>query len=186
MRTIPPLAAGVIFVVTCVLSEEVPAAQSAIEGDVQLDMMWQLPARLAGLLLIVVQTLSLASTGRAVLWHLRWPAKYLMGSYLLNLNFLDLCLLSPQVRWSAPQLSFSGCFALASNSDSIPSMSWNFCAHLADLRHIVAKILEVNVGPLWLVTTIFCCDEFGSECIYLQHVRYPPYRYSTIYILRGV
>lgn len=113
MRTIPPLAAGVIFVVTCVLSEEVPAAQSAIEGDVQLDMMWQLPARLAGLLLIVVQTLSLASTGRAVLWHLRWPAKYLMGSYLLNLNFLDLCLLSPQVRW-----------------------------------HIVAKILEVNVGPL--------------------------------------
>lgn len=155
MRNVTPLAAAMIFVATCVLSEEVPAAQSAIEGDVQLDMVWQLPARLAGLLLIVVQTLSLASTGRAVLWHLRWPAKYLMGSYLLNLNFLDAFLISPQVRWSASQLFFSRCFAFASNSDSIPSMSWNSCAQLGDLRHILDKIQAVNVGPLPLVTTSF-------------------------------
>lgn len=120
MRNVTPLAAAMIFVATCVLSEEVPAAQSAIEGDVQLDMVWQLPARLAGLLLIVVQTLSLASTGRAVLWHLRWPAKYLMGSYLLNLNFLDAFLISPQVRWSASQL-FSEAVASLSLRIQIPS-----------------------------------------------------------------
>ncbi|CAE7700762.1 SLC24A1 [Symbiodinium sp. CCMP2456] len=77
------------------------SAQSAIEND-DLNLSWvqRSVARLASLLLIVIQTLSLASLCRPLARTnlFRWPARYLLGGYLLNVNFLDLLFLSPEVR----------------------------------------------------------------------------------------
>ena len=77
------------------------STQSAIEND-DLSLSWpeRSATRLASLLLIVIQTLSLASLCRplARMNFFRWPARYLLGGYLLNVNFLDLLCLSPEVR----------------------------------------------------------------------------------------
>ena len=136
MRAAKPGAAAIIFIAACAVSERLPSAQSAIEGDVPLA--WQLPARLTGLLLVVVQTLSLASTARSMLWHLRWPAKYLMGSYLLNLNFLDAFFISPAVRWYASQLWVSS-WVLCGCLIQLPDASSTLICHCA-------TIFEANLG----------------------------------------
>ena len=91
-----------VFLVTCMVSERARSAQACIEGDgLQKDPLHQLGVRFLGLFLIVVQTLALASAVKpfaSARWHLAWPARYLLGSYLLNLNFLDVFGISPAVR----------------------------------------------------------------------------------------
>jgi len=96
-KTSAPVAAS-LFIVASVVSEKLPMAQRAIEGDMELEPTLCASLRIVGLLLILLQTVCLACAARVMLWHLRWPAKYLMGSYLLNLNFLDAFFISPGVR----------------------------------------------------------------------------------------
>ena len=87
------------------------STQSAIEKE-DLNLSWRQRsvARLASLLLIVIQTLSLASLCRplARMNFYKWPARYLLGGYLLNVNFLDLLSLSPEVRWRRPEMLREG------------------------------------------------------------------------------
>ena len=101
-KTSAPVAAS-LFIVASVVSEKLPMAQHAIEGDMKLEPTLCASVRIVGLLLILLQTVCLACAARVMLWHVRWPAKYLMGSYLLNLNFLDAFFISPGVRRSESQ-----------------------------------------------------------------------------------
>ncbi|CAJ1362350.1 unnamed protein product [Effrenium voratum] len=95
----PPLKAAFVFFAACALSDFIPV-EEAIEGYPFKSFCSQALARFLGLVIVPIQTLSLASAMRpvAMLWHWRWPAKFLLGSYLLNLNFLDVVGLSPDSR----------------------------------------------------------------------------------------
>lgn len=95
-KTDAPLGA-LVFFISCAVSQHLPTAQAAVEGQ-ELEIVEQVLGRAAGLLLILLQAWALAGAIRPLEMHWRWPARYLMGSYLLNLNFLDVFLISPSVR----------------------------------------------------------------------------------------
>ena len=114
-----------LFSTQCAIENRAPSNSSSLHYFV---------ARLASLFLIVIQTLSLACLCRPLArWScFRWPARYLLGSYLLNVNFLDMLSLSPEVRRQRPQVCGSDagfrtttfqvtCLAAPEAADGAPS-----------------------------------------------------------------
>mmetsp|Transcript_68085 Transcript_68085/g.221691 ORF Transcript_68085/g.221691 Transcript_68085/m.221691 type:complete len:442 (-) Transcript_68085:369-1694(-) len=105
-----PVAGSLLFVASCLLGFWAPG-QAAIEFGAGSSTWAGHFARLSGLTLTLLQTFgltaALAPLARRI--HFQWAARWVLGSYIFNVNFLDILFLSPGARWSiAKELQVGG------------------------------------------------------------------------------
>jgi len=149
LRSLGPAVGTALFVVASVLGVLLPG-QSEVEFGAGESTWSGHFERLLGLIFTVLQTAGLAALCAPLSdrMHFKWIARWILGSFMFNLNFLDLFFLSPQARWTIMQSVqvggplMSGALTLA--VALVPTVFFMVCAAP------VFQLLLV-VGPVRLV-----------------------------------
>lgn len=104
LRALGPRTGLLLFVASCLLACAAPG-QAAVEFSMGSGSPAGHLARLLGLAFTVLQTAGLvgAAAGLPEALHPHWAARWALGSYLFNVNFLDAIFLPPGARWSLLQ-----------------------------------------------------------------------------------